>query len=274
MKNILLLLFFFSQTIFAQNKRFIYEYRYIPDSTNKSNILKEFMFLDIENNESLFYSQNKFSEDSISVAEAEKGNFYVPNAEILYKVEKKNNQVFFLTSDYGLNKIRINDNRKMDWKILEEKQKILDFNVQKAVLNFAGRRWIAWFSPDIPFQDGPYKFHGLPGLIMKIEDSTKSHIYELMGIANISSEIQYPDLDPNAKEIILTQQKFNEVFKKYRNDPAAETRQLYMQGKIRDQKDNSGNFRTGAEIVRDVDQLTKERLKKDNNIIEIDLLKK
>jgi GLPGLI family protein len=28
-------------------------------------------------------------------------------------------------------------------------------------------------STDIPFQDGPYKFYGLPGLIVKIEDEEK-----------------------------------------------------------------------------------------------------
>ena len=46
-----------------------------------------------------------------------------------------------------------------------------------------------------------------------------------------------------------------------------------MQGKLPDQTDTSGNFRTGAEIVREVEALAKERIKKDNNIIEIDLLK-
>ncbi|PWW27115.1 MULTISPECIES: GLPGLI family protein [unclassified Chryseobacterium] len=274
MKNIIILFLFYSQLIVSQNKRFIYEYSFIPDSTNMANVVKEFMFLDISNSRSLFYSQHKYNEDSISVAEAEKGKFYIPNADILYKIEKKKNDIFFLTSDYGLDKIRVKDERKMNWMILPDRQKIFGYDTQKASLDFSGRKWIAWFTSDIPVQDGPYKFHGLPGLIVKIEDVTKSHIYNLVGIKSISDDVKYPELNPKTKEIILNENKFRELFQKYRDDPASDTKQLYIQGKIPNQKDSNGNYRTGAEIVREVDQLSKERLKKDNNIIEIDLLKK
>ena len=181
MKNILVFLLL-SQIIFAQNKRFMYQYTFIPDSTNSAHILKELMYLDITENRSLFFSRNKLVEDSIAVAEAWKGNPYIPNADILYKIEKKNNHVFFLISDYGLDKIRVDDDRKMNWKILQKRQNILGYEAQEALLNFAGRKWTAWFTTDIPVQDGPYKFHGLPGLILKIEDDKKSHVYELAGI--------------------------------------------------------------------------------------------
>ena len=46
----------------------------------------------------------------------------------------------------------------------------------KAVTEFAGRKWTAWFTEELPFQDGPYKFRGLPGLIVKLEDATQSHV--------------------------------------------------------------------------------------------------
>lgn len=251
----------------------MYQYTFIPDSTNSTHILKELMYLDITENRSLFFSRNKLAEDSMAIAEAEKGNPYIPNADILYKIEKKNDHVFFLTSDYGLDKIRVNDDRKMNWKILQKRQNILGYEAQEALLNFAGRKWTAWFTTDIPVQDGPYKFHGLPGLILKIEDDTKSHVYELAGIKNIAGDIQYPDLNPETKDTNLTHSEFKEIFIRYRKDPAAGTRQLYMAGGIPDQTDTSGKFRTGAEIVRDIEQLSKERIKKDNNIIEIDLLK-
>ncbi|WP_278380498.1 GLPGLI family protein [Chryseobacterium arthrosphaerae] len=272
MKNILVFLLL-SQIIFAQNKRFMYQYTFIPDSTNSAHILKELMYLDITENRSLFFSRNKLVEDSIAVAEAWKGNPYIPNADILYKIEKKNNHVFFLISDYGLDKIRVDDDRKMNWKILQKRQNILGYEAQEALLNFAGRKWTAWFTTDIPVQDGPYKFHGLPGLILKIEDDKKSHVYELAGIKNIAGDIQYPDLNPETKDTNLTYSEFKEIFIRYRKDPAAGTRQLYMAGRIPDQTDTSGKFRTGAEIVRDIEQLSRERIKKDNNIIEIDLLK-
>lgn len=44
-----------------------------------------------------------------------------------------------------------------------------------------GRQWIAWFTNEIPFQDGPFKFYGLPGLIVKLEDSEDYHKFLLKG---------------------------------------------------------------------------------------------
>lgn len=256
----------------AQNKRFIYQYTYIPDSTHKSNVVKDLMYLDRMGDKSIFYSRYKFTEDSTSIAESKKGKFYIPNADIMYRIEKKDGKVFFKTIDYGLGKIKVEDDRKMNWKVLPEKQKIGEYIAQKATTEFGGRKWTAWFSSDIPIQDGPYKFHGLPGLIVKMEDATKSHFYELVGINNISETI-YPELTTRSNELVLTREKFIDLYKKYRNDPAAETRQLYMEGRIPDQKDASGILKTGAEVVKEVDQLTRERMKKDNNIIEIDLLR-
>ena len=36
--------------------------------------------------------------------------------------------------------------------------------------------------PDIPVDGGPYKFRGLPGLILKVEDSEKHFSWTMTGI--------------------------------------------------------------------------------------------
>lgn len=58
-----------------------------------------------------------------------------------------------------------------NWKLISQDTVISGFDCKKATLNYAGRDWIAWYNPDIPITVGPYKFHGLPGLIMSISDS-------------------------------------------------------------------------------------------------------
>jgi GLPGLI family protein len=41
--------------------------------------------------------------------------------------------------------------------------------VKKATVNYAGRDWSAWYN--LTYQlHGPYKFHGLPGLVMMLKD--------------------------------------------------------------------------------------------------------
>ncbi|WP_128572478.1 GLPGLI family protein [Chryseobacterium sp. P1-3] len=263
------------QVISAQNKRFIYQYDFIPDSTAKDKMVKELMLLDITNGISRFTSQRKYISDSTIISPANVGKMVMPpmDLNIFYTIEKNNGIVFFKTNDYGLGKIKVEDNRDIKWNIFEEKQTFLTYTIQKASCSFGGRKWIAWFTQDIPLQDGPYKFHGLPGLIVKIEDLTRSHIFKLVGISNLRNDYIYPFRNKEMEEKKIDLTSFQKYYLQYRNDPGIEIRQLYMQGKLPDQTDTSGNFRTGAEIVREVEALAKERIKKDNNIIEIDLLK-
>lgn len=57
-----------------------------------------------------------------------------------------------------------------NWKIDDETKKIGDYNCQKATCTFRGRNYIAWFASEISVDAGPYKFQGLPGLILEVVD--------------------------------------------------------------------------------------------------------
>lgn len=59
---------------------------------------------------------------------------------------------------------------EIKWELKKEYKQIADFKCQKATGEFAGRSYIVWFAPELPFQTGPYKFSGLPGLILEVED--------------------------------------------------------------------------------------------------------
>ncbi len=74
------------------------------------------------------------------------------------------------------------------WKINDSTKTIMDYTCQMAVSDFRGRRWIAWFAHDIPISDGPWKFSGLPGLIMEVYDTEKHFHFTLVGIEQIEDE--------------------------------------------------------------------------------------
>ena len=77
---------------------------------------------------------------------------------------------------------------KFAWKLLAETDSVGGYLCQKAETEYKGRVYEAWFCPEIPIDAGPYKFRGLPGLILKVEDETGDYAWELYegGIHEVS----------------------------------------------------------------------------------------
>lgn len=72
------------------------------------------------------------------------------------------------------------------WEIKEDTARILGYICQKANGNFAGRDYVAWFSGEASLSDGPYKFSGLPGIILKLNDTENKINFEAKGLERIS----------------------------------------------------------------------------------------
>ena len=68
------------------------------------------------------------------------------------------------------------------WQILSETKEVLGYSCQLASCDFRGRRWYAWFSTDIPINEGPWKLFGLPGLVLEAYDSKKHYTYKAVGL--------------------------------------------------------------------------------------------
>ena len=69
------------------------------------------------------------------------------------------------------------DKKKNSMENSFRKTKKGEFEAQKAVTEFAGRNGRLGLLRNCLFQDGPYKFRGLPGLIVKLEDATQSSTF-------------------------------------------------------------------------------------------------
>lgn len=278
MKKLLLLLVLFGTLTSAQNKRFIYEYKLIPDSTDVSDIKTEMMYLDTSKEGSKYYSYTVFNSDSIMKADLERQlkatgsiNITPPMKRpvVRYSVTKTYpDYKTFLHRRLSMDAYKVSEDRKINWKISSEKEKIGEWSAQKAEADFAGRHWTAWFSTEIPIQDGPYKFQGLPGLIVKIEDKTGSHRMELRGIRNITG-----DLDINvfeAKEVAINSKQFQKVLKEYENDPTKGIKQMQMGGATVVMTGKDGST---AQFAKEQEDRLKAQIKKDNNRIELDIAK-
>lgn len=67
---------------------------------------------------------------------------------------------------------------KLEWKLIpDEILNIKGYPCYKAKLQFRGSNLTAYYTMDIPVSFGPWKFDGLPGLILKISSDDDPKIY-------------------------------------------------------------------------------------------------
>lgn len=275
MKNLTLILVLFSALFSAQNQRFRYEYRFIPDSTNREAVTTEVMNLDVFPKGSRFYSNTVYQSDSLMKVDLEKqlqatGAINIDTSkrkgEVRYSVSKTYpDYLVFYHNRIMTDGFKVKEDRKIIWNILPEKMKIGEWNAQKAETHFGGRKWTAWFAPEIPIQDGPYKFCGLPGLIVKLEDQTLSHRFELKEIARPKELPSETDIFKN-NEIDISQKQYNKLLKEYENDPTKGLRMLSSGGANIILTEKGGN---NDKIMREREEAMKARIRKNNNKIEL-----
>lgn len=105
----------------------------------------------------------------------------------------KNRTTGVVSSIYNsyVDNIRCNQNidQMHQWQMIEETDAILGYVCQKACLTYAGRDYTAWFTTEIPINDGPWKFWGLPGLILKVVDKEEQFEWVAIGLENIDGDI-------------------------------------------------------------------------------------
>jgi GLPGLI family protein len=70
------------------------------------------------------------------------------------------------------------------WQMLDDTLTIRGFLCSKATTNYAGRTWTAWYTDEVPSTAGPWKFSGLPGLIVKCTDEKGIFNFELFELLN------------------------------------------------------------------------------------------
>lgn len=81
------------------------------------------------------------------------------------------------------NRNYINEPLQLKWEMIDGIDTIAGMACYKASTQYGGRKYTAWYSTEIPISDGPYVFHGLPGLIIKVIDSNNWYLFEFKNIS-------------------------------------------------------------------------------------------
>lgn len=188
----------------AQQMRYVYELSYPAVSALDTQRASENMYLDIRKEGSVFRPENALRRDSLMQRMRDTRNFDRQQLQGLrspfsFQVEKKyDSKKMMYQERIGRDLYQYEEDRPIAWQIHSETKKIGDYLAQKASTEFGGRHWDAWFTADVPVFDGPYKFSGLPGLIIKIEDHEGKYSFDLKEIRTLveASSVDSPSFIP------------------------------------------------------------------------------
>ena len=187
--------------------------------------------LDIGSKVSHFYSRNSVAREQIKDSVLAAGGSYYdvvdalgrsvyPNTRMKYQIWKNLPSRGMLTfTDTNLKRFRYTESLETpQWTLAGKDSIIADYPCQQAETFYRGRHWTVWFTPDIPVSDGPWKLHGLPGLILQAEDSERWFSFACIEIENAP----YKELAvPEKKYVDCTRKEYEDLVKLMWEDPYA-----------------------------------------------------
>lgn len=153
--------------------------------------------------------------DSFSSWESEKQN---SNADInlldnksFYFIKDKKNKIIYYQDNILTKQVFVKDSiNEMYWEITNNEKNILDFVCKEAKTTFRGREYIAYYTEDIALSNGPWKFGGLPGLILEIKSTDGYLSYNAYNISKVGNqEITLPKIKDTK---YLTWEDFSSLF--------------------------------------------------------------
>ncbi|MDR3060671.1 MAG: GLPGLI family protein [Dysgonamonadaceae bacterium] len=202
----------------------------VPDTLNRKKVIEDYLILEIGPKYSKYYSENVRRRDSLMRNMIERAGSNITNINFDADFFKSNNikpggDGNVITKKLTENKLiftgKIANNdyeyeeplNEMQWQIEPDTMTFLSYLCQKATLNFRGRQYEAWFTYDIPIFNGPWKFHGLPGLILKISDNKNEYRFECNEISYQISPITFEKnnyIKASREDFLKLQKKFND----------------------------------------------------------------
>ena len=269
MKILLAIFLFIFSGVFAQTHRFIYEVNYKKDSATNL-ITKEFYHLDINPDKVEYYQRDYYVMDSLTtknIPVTQQNTAQFSNVEIHDRASQNYDRYELLQ----FNSIHLKSIGKKNWKLSKEKKMLGQYTVQKAETNWGGRHWTAWFAEEIPFPEGPYKFNGLPGIIMELSDAKGNYNFKLIKSETFPETVKSPV--PSffiTNAVLISKEKYIKTKMMYYNDPLAFLKNM----NITLNADNWAMLKDGTKVTlanqKEVIATQQKLIRDYNNPIELD----
>lgn len=172
----------------AQNNSVYVEYNFTDNSIHKqANAI-----LVYNDSTSVFVT---YLAEKTTNPSSKENNILIGELNDVYKVVNKNTELLKTYRVFEGEVLEISEKTtNFNWNInYKEEKKIGSYSCKKATTTFRGRDYTAWYYDEIPTYFGPWKFNGLPGLIIEITDNTQTFSWKCSSIKISSKDfIQIP----------------------------------------------------------------------------------
>jgi GLPGLI family protein len=181
-------------------------------------------FLTLNENKTPFYYEVSNKGETKRKKSKQDGN-YQYTITLGSKTNNKRYQIYYKQKDTLLNIDYISNEKvlcyekfpNMKWKIHDNTKTISSYICTKAETTFRGRKYIAWFTSEIPIRFGPWKFNNLPGLIIQVYDETQLFTWNATKIDFTENSEKFISIDKDLIKISLKEfVKRDEEIKKRR----------------------------------------------------------
>ena len=199
------------------------------NDTVEGKVLTDTFRLRFNDSKALFYRVDDFISDSTRLNDADTWARDVNKTLTKKKRNDKTGMRYYILTDLqektyvykdhiGTNAFRYTDSLPtFNWKILPEHKNIAGHKCTKAVGKYMGRTYEAWFATDITACLGPWKFYGLPGLVMSVYDTHRQYTFTFIDMQPCKGDVA---LFPS-RTFKTTKEKFLKEYATYQSDPIA-----------------------------------------------------
>ena len=152
---------------------------------------KEYFRLMKRQDSSIFQSINGMIKDTVLRDVTSTKTFRkLPNTHHSYAIRYERDTLIYwdkvFQKDY-----EYEEKPNFEWSFLSQTKIISGYNCRLASVNYSGRTWFAWYAIELPINAGPYKFRGLPGLIIDCYDKDMNYRWQFFKLYKSEKKIVF-----------------------------------------------------------------------------------